>query len=97
MPLWRAKPKMADKAPADKAPTDANPIYLAPNEVIGAAQRNLSELNTYMCQHPSAIDPMVCEAYLQRAYQFVKMLPPLQADPNAPQNGKGAAPEKRAS
>ena len=88
---------MADKAPAEKASTDANPIYLAPNELIGAAQRNLSELNTYMCQHPSAIDPMVCEAYLQRAYQFVKMLPQVERAPDAPANGKGAAPEKRAS
>ena len=97
MSLWRAKPKMADKASAEKASTDPNQIFLAPNEVIGAAQRNLSELNTYMCQHPSLVDPMVCEAYLQRAFQFVKMLPQIERAPDAPANGKGAAPEKRAS
>lgn len=86
---------MAEEAPA--APQQDNNITLGNNEIVGIIQRNLLELNAYCTQAANNVDPMVCQAYLERTWQFVQRLPQTQRDGQAPANGGGKQAEKRAN
>lgn len=50
-------------------------IDLVPSDIVGAVQRMGHELNAYLSQHVSRIDPNVAMAYLERMASFVRALP----------------------
>lgn len=78
-----AKP---EPAPENNPP----PLTLTTNDVLGAIQRLLQELNSYLWGPPEQIDPRVTHAYLERAAMFNSRLP-MPADAA----GNNNAPEKR--
>ena len=75
------------------------PIYLTPNEVLGAIVRNLQEAIAYCMQDPRAVHPMVVMAYLDRAFGWTQKLPEPQMQDGTAPNGGGKPTEdgKRAN
>jgi hypothetical protein len=67
---------MAKEAPAPQTDNGPIPLQLSPNDVIGAVQRMIRELDNYLWAVPvSQIHPYVIMATLERAAQFANTLP----------------------
>lgn len=96
MAFW-SKSKMAEEAPQATETQAAPSITLGVNEIVGVIQRNLLELNAYCTQAAHNVDPMVCQAYLERTWTFVQRLPQIPKDATAQTNGGGRQAEKRAN
>ena len=65
---------MAKTEPAPQA-SQPTPLQLSVNDIIGAMQRQLQELNSYLWNDPRAVDPAVVVHYLERTYLFAQQLP----------------------
>ena len=91
-------PKAEATAPPTGETQATEPIYLTPNEVLGAIVRNLQEAIAYCMQDPRAVHPMVIYAILDRAFQWTQKLPEPQMQEGAAPNGGGKAEDgKRAN
>jgi hypothetical protein len=76
---------MADKTPATNAP---QPLQLTTNDVIGAIQRQVWELDQYLRYVPvEQVDPRVIMYFLHRSADFAVTLPAL---PGTETDGKEA-------
>lgn len=60
---------------ADAQPSSTNSAPAMPNEVLGIMQRLLRELDAYCAQPVEYVHPAVCQAYLERVFQWSSQLP----------------------
>lgn len=71
----------------------STPITLVPNDIVGAIQRGLSELNGYLSQVPPLqVDTNQAAAHLDRLLNFVSTLQDMQlqhATQESAANGNG--------
>ena len=74
-----------EPAPANQ-PT---PLQLSTNDIMGAIQRGLMELHSYLTYvEPAQVNPAIIEAYLERSWQFAQTLPKPAENANAAKDRK---------
>lgn len=70
--------------------TETNETVLCANDILGIIQRGLFELNQYLNQNASTVNPSVVMAYLERMAQFTQQLP-THVPPEAASPASGTA------
>lgn len=59
---------------SSNTPNDTLPLSLTPSDMLGIIQRQLSECNAYLSQHPSYVRREIVLEYLDRARSIASML-----------------------
>ena len=71
----------------------ADSISLTPSDIVGAIQRGLTELHTYLQQPPASIDVGACVTHLGQMIERLETLAEMQGvlrQHQAAANGNGA-------
>lgn len=69
-------------------------VELTPSDVVGAAQRGLSELNVYLQGPAMAIEVGACKAHLGRVIALLETLEDMQAEIRAANDSGGTTQSK---
>jgi hypothetical protein len=68
--------------------SDQKNITFNPSDVLGAVQRALTELHTYIAQPPQGVDVRACRAHLAHVFELLDVLETQQASMAASQGGE---------